>query len=116
MPRIAVGTEGEGGLDDVVSHRFGRAPKITIVDVDDGGNVVNVRVLDNPGASASGGAVVKAIQVLVNEGVDAVVGPAFGPNAQAILEEMKVVNLTIPEGTKVRDAVEAAMRELRSRA
>ncbi|MGC9076775.1 MAG: hypothetical protein ACP5HT_06035 [Conexivisphaera sp.] len=52
----------------------------------------------------------------MNEGVAAVVGPAFGPNAQAVLEEMKVVNLTIPEGAKVRDAVEAAMRELRSRA
>ncbi len=112
MPRVAVVTEGRSGLDDVVAQRFGRAPTITIVDLGADGGIAGIRIIENPGASASGGAAVKTVQVLVKEGVDLVVGPSFGPNAQAILVEMNIRSLVVGPGTKVRDALAAALKEL----
>jgi len=112
MPKIAIASENGGGLDDVVASRFARAPKFTIIELDDKGNIVGVKIIDNPGAQATGGAAIKAIQALINEGVDLVIGPAFGPNAQAVLAEMNIRNMTLPAGTRIRDALEAAKKEL----
>ena len=112
MPKIAIASENGGGLDDVVASRFARAPKFTIIELDDKGNIVGVKIIDNPGAQATGGAAIKAIQALINEGVDLVIGPAFGPNAQAVLTEMNIRNMTLPAGTRIRDALEAAKKEL----
>ncbi len=112
MPRIGIATEDEKGLDDVVASRFARAPKLTIIEVDEKGEVKSVKVIDNPGAQASSGAAVKTIQALIDEGVDVVVGPAFGPNAQAILAEMNIKSLTLPQGTSVRKALEEAKKLL----
>ncbi len=112
MPKIAIASENGGGLDDIVASRFARAPKFTIVELDEKGGIVNVKVIDNPGAQATGGAAIKAIQALINEGVDLVVGPAFGPNAQAVLAEMNIKSMTAPAGTKIRDVVEQAKKEL----
>lgn len=112
MHKVAVATEDARGLDGVVASRFGRAPYFTIVEVDDSGRPVRAKVVQNPGAVASGGAAIKAIQVLVNEGVEAVVGPNFGPNARAVLAEMGIKMVTMPPGTPVRRAVEEAVRAL----
>ncbi|RUM47405.1 MAG: dinitrogenase iron-molybdenum cofactor biosynthesis protein [Hyperthermus sp.] len=111
MPKIAIASEDSKGLDDVVASRFARAPKFTIVELDEKGEVQNIKIIDNPGAQATGGAAIKAIQALINEGVDIVIGPAFGPNAQAVLAEMKIKNMVIPAGTRIRDAIEKAKKE-----
>ncbi|MGB9785445.1 MAG: NifB/NifX family molybdenum-iron cluster-binding protein [Fervidicoccaceae archaeon] len=112
MHKIAVSSEGKGNLEDPVASRFGRAPKITIVEIDDYGNILKVNVMDNPGAGAESGAAVKTIQALVDAGVEAVVGPAFGPNAQAILDEVNIKGIVVPAGTKIKEAVEIAKKEL----
>ena len=111
MPRIAIATENHKGLEDRVAERFARSPTLTIIDVGTNGEIKNVKIIDNPGAQASSGAAVKTIQALVNEGVEIVVGPAFGPNAQAILYEMNIKAVTASPGTSVREAVEKALKE-----
>ncbi|MBE9391253.1 NifB/NifX family molybdenum-iron cluster-binding protein [Fervidicoccus fontis] len=112
MRKIAVVCEGSGGLEDIVASKFARAPKIVFVELEDEGRILDVKAIDNPGANAESGAAVKIIQTVIDEGAEAVVAPAFGPNAQAILDEVKVKGITVPAGTKVREAVEIAKREL----
>lgn len=112
MPKIAIASNSKDGLNDIVASRFGRAPTFTIIELDDKGDIISVKVIENPGANAPGGAGVKAVQALINEGVDIVVGPSFGPNAKAILDEMNIKTITIPAGTKISEAIEYVKREI----
>jgi predicted Fe-Mo cluster-binding NifX family protein len=52
--RIAFTVDEDRGLDSIVSPKFGRAKYFVIVDWD-GREVLGVRTIPNPGASASGG-------------------------------------------------------------
>ena len=109
--RIAFPT-GQGGLDDLIYPRFGRAPTFTIVDVDENtGNIINVQVVQNPGAIAGSGAGVRAAQTLGELKVNVVAGPTPGPNAYAALQYfgIKVIPLM---GVKVRDAIRTVLQQL----
>lgn len=48
MPRIAIASNNRGELEDVVASRFGRAHTFTIIELDDKGNTINVKVVENP--------------------------------------------------------------------
>ncbi len=115
MPRIAIASQNGNGLDDVVADRFGRAPFFTIIDLDEKGNIVNVKVVENPGAKAHGGAGVKAVQKLVDEKVELVVGPSFGPNAKAVLDEVGIETLTVSAGRIIREVIEDIKEKITSR-
>ncbi len=102
--KIAFASSTKGGLSDKVSDQFGRCPAFTIVTVENG-KIVNVTVVKNPGYTASSGAGIKAVQKLVDEGVDAVVAGNFGPNAEAALHEVGIKifvekDLTIEEALR----------------
>ncbi len=112
MVKIAIASQNGNGLDDVVADRFGRAQYFTIIELDEKGNIVNIKVVENPGATASGGAGVKAVQKLVEEGVEIVVGPSFGPNAKALLDEMGIKAITIPPNTPIRRVVDYVKKQL----
>ncbi|MCE4600457.1 MAG: NifB/NifX family molybdenum-iron cluster-binding protein [Desulfurococcales archaeon] len=111
--RIGIPTEDDKGLDSRVAERFGRAPKFTVVDVDEAtGEVLNVEVHDNPGYTAGSGAGVKAAQKLGDLGVRVYAGPTPGPNAYAALSYLgiKVVSVT---GVSAREALKIALEELK---
>jgi len=62
--RVAIPTKADKGLEDVVSEVFGKAKTFTIVEVEDG-QIRNVQVIDNPGASyeyGSGPIAVKSLR------------------------------------------------------
>ncbi|MCD6408738.1 MAG: NifB/NifX family molybdenum-iron cluster-binding protein [Candidatus Verstraetearchaeota archaeon] len=103
--RIAVMTQGSGGLDDLVSPVFARAPTITFVDVENG-EIVNVAVERNPTASAPRGAGIAAVQFLISKGASVALAGQFGPWASSTASQMGIKLLSIPPGTKVRDAVQ----------
>ncbi len=112
MIRIAFASKSSGGLEDEIADRFGRAPVFTIIELDENGEIKNVRIVANPGAEAGGGAGVKAVQTLVNERVNIAVGPSFGPNAQVLLEEMNIKPIRISAGTKISEALERVKAEI----
>ncbi len=103
--KIAISTNS-GGLEDTVSPVFARAPTFTIAEVENG-KIKDVRVMQNPAAMAGGGAGIQAAQLLVNEGVQAVVAGNFGPNSSGILAQAGISMISSP-GTKVEDAVKSA--------
>ena len=110
MVKIAFACENNKGLDSNISARFGRAPFFAIVEVTNG-EVKEVRVIENPGASQPSGAGIRAVQKLVKERVEAVVAGGFGPNALAALEELGIKRVEL-SGIKVGEAVQRALKEL----
>ena len=46
--RVAFPVEDHKGLDDVIFEHFGHAPAFLIVDLDEGGEISSVKVVDNP--------------------------------------------------------------------
>ena len=115
MARVKVGlaVEDDSGLSSRVSSRFGRAPYLAIVELDDG-EVASVRVVENPGASARSGAGIKAVQRLLEEGVKLAVAGAFGPNAMMALEELGVQTVELA-GVTVEEALETVQKRLEER-
>ncbi len=103
--KIAIATN-TGGLDDTVSQVFARAPTFTIAEIE-GGEIKDVRVIQNPAAAAGGGAGIQAAQILINEGVHAVIAGNFGPNASGLLAQTGISMISAP-GTRVEDAVKSA--------
>jgi predicted Fe-Mo cluster-binding NifX family protein len=98
--KVAIPTRGED-LSADVEIRFGRCPRFLIVDSES----MEFRVVDNPGATMGGGAGVRAAQLVVDEGVQAVIAGEVGPKAFSVLEAAGIRVLARITGT-VRDAVE----------
>jgi len=102
--RIAVSTEGEKGLEDVVSEIFGRTNTITIVDVING-EVKNVQVLKNPAASFRFGAGPILVKTLLDMNVNVVVSGEFGPSASGLIEDHKMLKVIVKPGTPVKEVI-----------
>ncbi len=106
--RIAIPTNG-GGFNDSVAPVFARAPAFYIADIDENGNVVSEKVVQNPASTAGGGAGPMAVQALINEGVEAIVAPQVGPNALGALQAAGIKLYQVNPGTPVEDAIKAAV-------
>ncbi len=97
-------TTVKGGLDDTIIDIFGRAPYFTIVEVDNG-KILDVEVVKNDNAAASGGAGIAAAQLMIEKGVSSVLTGRVGPNAFNVLSSAGI-NVYDAAGLKVRDAIE----------
>jgi len=107
--KIAFASSSKGGLDDKVSDQFGRCPTFTIVTVESG-KIVNVVAVENPGYKAVSGAGIKAVQKLIDEGVDAVVAGNFGPNAEAALYEVGI-KVYVMKDLTIKEALDRILSE-----
>ena len=92
----------EKDMNSMMDSRFGRCPYFVIVDSETGEG----KVIENPGATASSGAGVRAVETLINAGVEAIITSEVGPNAAAMLEESGIKVLRSPSGLKVKDALQ----------
>ena len=112
--KIAIATN-KGGLDDQIADRFGRAPTFTIVELDDNTlKIKNIYVVENPGSKAGSGAGVRAVQKLVDEKVNVVIGPNPGPNAYIALQQSGIKIYTIT-GVTAKEALNQVLAELRKK-
>lgn len=102
--KVGVANQGRGGLDDIVSPIFGRAPSFTIVEIE-GKKIKNVKVLPNQLLSSPSGVGIAAAQMLANEGVKYILAGRLGPNASAVANQFGMQAITVPPGTKVIDAI-----------
>ncbi len=108
MIRIFVAATDSGGPGDLVFPNFGRAPTFTVVEVEDG-KIKKATVIDNPYASAAGGAGIQAAQLVAEKGAEAVFAGNFGPNASGVLAQAGVKMVPV-SGLTVREAVEKYLR------
>jgi predicted Fe-Mo cluster-binding NifX family protein len=107
--RVAIPTKADKGLEDVVSEVFGKAKTFTIVDVEDG-QIRNVRVIDNPGASYEYGSGPIAVKTLVDLKVNYVLAAELGPGASELLKHHGIKKVLIKPNTKVIDAVRECLK------
>lgn len=75
-------TSESTGLDSELDPRFGRAGYFLLVDTD----TLEYIAMQNPGATASGGAGVQAAQFVTSQDIQAVISSDFGPHAFNALE------------------------------
>jgi len=99
--KIAITATGPD-MDSPVDNRFGRCSYFVIVDTDTMAN----EAIENKSAEAMGGAGVQSSQLVINQGVAAVVTGNCGPNAFSILNAANIKVYTGASG-KVSDAVRA---------
>jgi predicted Fe-Mo cluster-binding NifX family protein len=97
--KICVTASGEG-LDSEVDPRFGRCGYFIIYDPE----TRSIKSISNAGTAASGGAGVKAAEVIANEGVNVLLTGSVGPNAFSIFVELGIDIQVGAKGT-VREAV-----------
>jgi len=100
---MKVGIPAEGpGLVSAPNAIFGRSAYFVIVDSD----TMEAETLTNPAAGSMGGAGVQTSQLLVSEGVEAIIASSVGPNASAVLQAADVAVYQCPPDAKtIRDAV-----------
>ncbi len=110
--KVCIVADSSDGLNSRVADRFARAPYLVIVDLKENGEVIDVKVIENPGAKASSGAAPKVATLLSNEGVNVAVAPHFGPNASMILKQVGIKEFKVNAGVRVSDALEIVKREL----
>ncbi len=98
--RIIVPTEDTNGLNTAVAQHFGRAPYFTVVELDDNGNVTNVKAVENNGEHAGG--VGQAHDNIIALQPDAIVAYGMGPRglisfANAGIQVLKATADTVAE-------------------
>ncbi len=98
---IAVSAEG-ADLEAAVDPRFGRCTQYVFVDPE----TLDFEAVINTAAAESGGAGIRAAELVVEHGAEAVVTGNVGPNAQRVLDAAGVAIYLKSDGT-VREAIEA---------
>lgn len=107
--KIAVASQGTGGLEDTVSPIFGRCQVFTIIDVEEG-KIGRVEIKKNPWADKSHGAGPLTSQMIDKLSVNLVIAGDFGPTVSTLLAEAGIETAKEPAGTKVGEAVQRHVR------
>ncbi|MGB9680147.1 MAG: NifB/NifX family molybdenum-iron cluster-binding protein, partial [Thermoanaerobacteraceae bacterium] len=69
-----------------VDSRFGRAPFFVILDT----QTLGYKFIENVAAQQSSGAGTKAAEMLINEGIEALISSNLGPNAMSVIKAAKI--------------------------
>lgn len=77
----------EKNIDSPIDSRFGRAQAFLIADLE---SMKVVAFIENPNVSAGGGAGTNTAQMLINNGVNAIIAGAVGPNALNVLKNARI--------------------------
>jgi predicted Fe-Mo cluster-binding NifX family protein len=97
--KVCVPTMGNGGMEEVVSQHFGRAPTFTLVDLD----TKEVQILPNKGEHMGGS--VLPTDTLKDQGVQVMIVGGLGPKAiQAFAEQC--IEVFVGATGSVKDAIE----------
>jgi predicted Fe-Mo cluster-binding NifX family protein len=104
--RIAVPTEGSGGIDGARSAHFGRADSFTLVDVVDGA-VVGASAVANPPHTHGGCGL--TVSMLADAGVDTAIVVGMGGGPLAAMGRLGIVPYADSSSPSPRLAVEALL-------
>jgi predicted Fe-Mo cluster-binding NifX family protein len=107
--KVCISSSGTS-LDSLLDPRFGRANYFIIVDTDN----MEFDVIENPGASAGGGAGITAAQLIIDRGAEALITGNLGPNAMSVLS---AANIGIYRGitASVRENIDSFKKGLLER-
>jgi predicted Fe-Mo cluster-binding NifX family protein len=89
-------------LETEVDPRFGRAACLLVVDID----TLEWKAHTNPGASASGGAGIRAAQFVADQHAQAAISGDFGPHAFAALQAAGITMYIYGDCQNAHQAIE----------
>ena len=89
MIKIAIPTHGNGGLNEIMSQRFGRCDTFTLVTIENN-QISEVKSVINHAKGESGGVGIQATQLIGNHNVNEVVVDFLGPNAANSLKALNI--------------------------
>ena len=89
-------------IDSLIDPRFGRSPHFLITDE----NKKDIKIIDNPGIQAMGGAGITAAQAVVSAGAEVVITGNLGPNAFNVLTASGLKIITGVFGISAEEALE----------
>jgi predicted Fe-Mo cluster-binding NifX family protein len=104
--KVAIPTRGQD-LSSEVEPRFGRCPRFLIVD----SRTLEFETVENTAASMGGGAGMHAAQLVVDQGVEAVIAGEVGPKAYDVLEAAGVRVMARVTGS-AREALDLLSSEM----
>jgi predicted Fe-Mo cluster-binding NifX family protein len=91
MVKIAIPSNGNGGLKELINPRFGRCPNFTLVTLEN--NVIKaVETINNNAVDAMGGAGIQAVELIASNGANEAIVNNLGPNA---FQAFKSLNIKI---------------------
>jgi predicted Fe-Mo cluster-binding NifX family protein len=93
-------TATDKNISAALDLRFGRCPYFILVDSE----TMEFKAVDNPAASAAGGAGIQAAQNISDKGIDVLLTGSIGPNAFPILSAAGIRVMTGASGS-VTDAI-----------
>ena len=96
MDVIAIPSMSEGGLNDVMSQRFGRCNSFTFVELQDN-EIISVKTIQNQAMNAMGGAGIQAAETVGNNNANIVIAGFIGPNAANALNALKTKIYQAPD-------------------
>jgi len=96
MDIIAIPSNGEGGLDDTMSPRFGRCMGFTFVTLENN-EITEVKTVINEAANAMGSAGISAAQTVGTHKASVVIVGFLGPNASDALNALNLKILQISD-------------------
>jgi predicted Fe-Mo cluster-binding NifX family protein len=102
---IAIPTQHEGGITDIVSNVFGRARTFTILHIKEN-EIQTVDILPNPAIEYQHGAGPVVAKMLMDTGVNTVIASEFGPGVSVLLEHFNVKQVTTSPGINVATAIQ----------
>lgn len=89
-------------IESKVCESFGRAPYFLIYDTE----TKEGTTIDNGAAESTGGAGIKAAQIILDQGIEALLTPRLGTNAADVLKSAKVAIYKTMPGS-VKDNIDA---------
>ena len=104
---LAVPTVGEGGLDGERSAHFGHCDCFTVVDID-GGEIVDVRVVDNPPHQEGG--CLRPVTLLASHGVSALLAAGMGARPLQGFNDVGIAVYYEAETPSIRGAIELLLQ------
>ncbi len=96
-------TTTKGGLDDIITPMFARAPTFTVVEVENK-QIKDVKIIQNQASMQPSGAGIAATQTVCNLGVNVVLTGNVGPNAFHGLSSAGI-KIYRADGLKVEEAI-----------
>ena len=86
--KIVVSSDGKT-LEDNVSDIFGRCKYFIIVDIENN-EIKNTKVIENIGATKTGGAGISAAQLVAEKDAKVVISGNIGPRAMEVFDQFKI--------------------------
>ena len=108
--RIAIASEGAGGLKGEISPVYGKCNAFTLIDIEND-EIKNVQVETNQYANRTYGAGPLVSEMLRKLNVNIVIAGEFGPGALSTLKESGMETVLKPPKTKIEDAVKEYLKK-----